>query len=398
MNVILTGKTPLESGITTMFPSPESYDQSSGSLPSLLRSAGYCSVAVGEYPADFFNRINYGFDHVSAPKNHFNEVVLQVIMRRDFLLQAIMAWDFLRSLMPQTARFIFEGQDRFSSVGGSLKKLQQGAEFCGKRPIFAVLFLGQLHHPYVQAFPEHLSLKRSYAGLFQFEKELFSFPQNEEDRWRTAELYSSALKRVDRDLVRLFSDLQLSHFFNYSTLILSSDHGEGLYQNANYQAHGDQIGSVESLSVPLILAGRGVERLKFSKMESAFLLNFIILKLAGHSKGSLKEKQAEVMETETDIWTIENQDVPANRIDYPSMKETLYLEGHGWLALKDKYRDVVECAKHRMFLKGDQRCDYRPNSIGVQLTCEGIGRKSLPKWFLEIVKKKQIELREFDCF
>jgi len=176
--------------------------------------------------------------------------------------------------------------DGDSPVRWSARRVVERAlEWLGERPgepFFLYLHLMDPHAPYAPeggaAFPAHGSRER-------WERLRANLPAERagelgEGAYRRVEqlraLYDSEVLQVDRELARLFERLERDDLAERTLVVLTADHGEGLWDRAGlgwvnaatlrkgpveglYRGHGAQLFG-EQVRVPLVFRGPGVPR------------------------------------------------------------------------------------------------------------------------------------------
>ena len=77
-------------GMRTMFPRYDDRARDLSALPARLGKLGYKSAVVGDYAADIFTRVRYGFDRIDAPtfKARFGGVGREIRVPVDHVVAA----------------------------------------------------------------------------------------------------------------------------------------------------------------------------------------------------------------------------------------------------------------------------------------------------------------------
>lgn len=378
INALLTGKLPLESGVTTMFSNESTFKQ----IPSVVshyRDHGYCTVAIGEYPAEFMRKLEYGFEYIDAPLVRFKEIVLQAFLKKNPFILATMSWNFFRDLLPGTYSNILEGLPIFAAPNSMFVEFGRLVNKCGGRPVFAILFADQPHFPYVQTWPFYLNLPQQ-RSRFQYLADAYLTPRDDLERQQIRSLYQSALHSIDSTFSRYLRHWRNKGILQQSTVIVTGDHGESLYDRLGIIGHGDQLGEWEGINVPWLAFGAG--RKTFIGMHEALVQNLHLIPLTGLSQKLLDLNQVGekinpcghdgekpclldpgAIYVETGLWMAQTPNLPKNRIRYPDIAESLSVrDKNAQIALKEQYQPVVEYAKHRLWVIDGDRYELWPLS------------------------------------
>jgi hypothetical protein len=378
INALLTGKLPSESGVTTMFSSESTFKQIP-SVVSYYRAHGYCTVATGEYPAEFMRKLEYGFEYIDAPLVRFKEIVLQMFLKKNPFILATMSWNFFRDRLPVKYATLLEGLPLFAAPNNLFVKFDRLVNKCGGRPVFALLFADQPHFPYVQTWPYYLNPPQQLSR-FQYLADAYLTPRDDLERQQIRSLYLNALHSVDSTFSRYLKHWRSRGILQQSTVIVTGDHGESLYDGQGIIGHGDQLGEWEGINVPWLVFGAG--RKAFTGIRETPVRNLHLIPLTGLSQKLLDINQLEekinpcghdgekpclidpgVIYVETGLWMAHTPNLPKNRIRYPDIAESLSIgDKDAQIVLKEQYRPVVEYAKHRLWIIDGDRYELRPMS------------------------------------
>lgn len=376
VTALLTGKLPMVSKVRDMFSQESSFDQRTGSIVSRYREAGYCTIAVGEYPADFFNKIDFGFDAMDVPLIRFRELILQGMVKRSGLLLATLTWDVFResSLLNKELRTLFIGLPTFAAGNSLLKRLAVQAKICDSKPIFAFMFFDQPHFPYVQTWPHYLALDPAYDGPFRFMKDAVSEPRNEIDRQRVRDLYQASVRAMDHSVGKILVALENAKAREGRTVIITGDHGESLYDRVGIMGHGDQLAEWEGITIPWLVFGapkiklEEVANRKFSTLHLAEWLAAIRGLPYLHTSLTLDE-----IYVESEIWMAESPNLPKDRIRYPDLSAILGMKDpDAHIAVKDEYLPLINHAKHRKYIFESYEISFYPSADHVKITSNGV--------------------------
>jgi hypothetical protein len=412
INALLTGKLPPESGVTTMFSNESTFKQIP-SVVSYYRAHGYCTVATGEYPAEFMSKFEYGFEYIDAPLVRFKEIVLQMFLKKNPFFLATMSWDFIRDLLPEKYSNILEGLPIFAAPNSMFVEFGRLVNKCGGRPVFAILFADQPHFPYVQTWPFYLNPPQQHSR-FQYLADAYLTPRDDLERQQIRSLYQRALHSVDSTFSRYLRHWRNRGILQQSTVIVTGDHGESLYDRQGIIGHGDQLGEWEGINVPWLVFGAG--RKAFTGMQETLVQNLHLIPLTGLPQKLLDLNQIGekinpcgldgekpclldpgVIYVETGLWMAHTPNLPKNRIRYPDIAESLSVgDKNAQIVLKDQYQPVVEYAKHRLWVIDGDRYELLPlsNRLIFRKNNEEISFSLVPKIIRKFLHRIEFPLPE----
>jgi arylsulfatase A-like enzyme len=388
----LTSLEPLTSGIETMFPDVKRSDVSTVAMPAYLASRGYRTMVVSEYAGEFFRRMKLGFATEAVPRAELMQISGQIMMARaplvlagtGLLYGAGPAW---RSLVPGPLQELVRGLPNFStpdSLGDDVKS------FLGddRSPAFILAFYSQPHFPYTSspAFSRRYRVPGSSPSLAYGRDVTSDAPVTTDvDRRQVDALYRAALAETDAAIGKLLAGLRATGWLDDTIIVLTADHGEGLYECAECVGHGDNLRGMMTLRVPLAIrvpAGRFPNARPSVQPQYVSLLDVYptITELVGLPQLSIMEgvplltqngtavpepavPRVHFVETGEWLWT--TAAVPKDRIDYPPVTGLAHLEGDR-IAIDPKYEGVIRAAKHRAAIRAPYKLMYEPGRAGVR--------------------------------
>lgn len=370
---LLTGRLPAETKVTTMFSNEETFDQTA-SVVSKFRAAGYCTLAIGEYPAEMLSRYRLGFEHVDVPPARFRDISLQAVLSNDPFFLASESWALLRKRMGKSLRRLVEGIPTFAAPRQLLVRFEDAVARCGDRPVFAFVFPDQPHFPYSQTWPYYLKKGAGYSGRFQFGKDdPNSTPRNEAERQRIRTVYETSLLATDDVLGGLVEHLAATGQLQASTLILTGDHGESLYDSLGIIGHGDQVGEMEGIVVPWVAMGAGREAFSGlpSPLESTHLAQ-LVARIRGLEYRGTDALPADAVYVETDMWMATTANVPKHRLPYPELSGVLTVKHKDAdIEIEPSFLSTIEYAKHRLWILDGVRYVLEPGGREIVASADG---------------------------
>jgi hypothetical protein len=388
----LTSLEPLTSGVETMFPDKKRADLSTVAMPAYFAAKGYRTMVVSEYAGEFFRRVKLGFQTEAVPRAELMQISGQIMMGRvplvlastGLLYGAGAAW---RSLLPEPLPELIRGLPN-SSTPETLGDDVRSFLGTSTEPAFILAFYSQPHFPYTSSpdFGRRYRVPGSSPSLAYGRDVTSSAPvASDVDRRQVDALYRAALAESDAAVGKLLAELRATGWLDDTIIVLTADHGEGLYECDECVGHGDNLKGMMTLRVPLAIrvpAGRFPKSKPSVERHYVSLLDVYptVTELVGLPKLSIMEGQAildasglvtpppaeaRVLFVETGEWLWSTSAVPKDRIDYPPVTTLAHLEGDR-IAIDPKYEGVIRAAKHRAAIRAPYKLLYEPGRSSVR--------------------------------
>lgn len=371
---LLTGRLPGETHVTTMFSNTETFAQTP-SIISAYKDAGFCTVAVGEYPAEMLSRYQLGFEFVDVPLSRFKEISLQAVLSNDPFILSVESYALLRRALGAELRDLVIGLPLMAAPRELVHRFATAVERCKDRPVFAFVFADQPHYPYAQTWPYYLAKGADYRGRFKFAKDDTSAGAlTTDEKQHIRDLYDTSLLSTDGAFGSLAEHLQRNGQLDHSTVIITGDHGESLYDGLGIVGHGDQLGEMEGIMVPWVVLGKG--RKQFEGLP-ARVQSTVLAERLGAINGVAYPHATAVLPAgsiyvETDMWMAETPNVPASRVHYPELSGILTIQdGESDIEVDREFLPTVEFAKHRVWMIDGHQWALKPNGHDVLATRDG---------------------------
>lgn len=390
----MTSLAPLTNGIETMFPSRASSDLRKLSLPGHLNDLGYRTLVTSEYAGEFFGRVDFGFKQESVPRAELMQISGQVLLARTPLVLAHFGLAYsmnpwVRSFVPPKLLELVRGMPNFSQpvvlADDVLAELE--AARAKNEPLFALAFYSQPHFPYTSS-PEfgHKFHVAGSSSSIRYGRDVASSQPitSDADRRQLDALYRASLAESDAAIGKLLDALAARGVLDDTLVILSADHGEGLYDCAECVGHGDNLRSMTTLRVPLAFR---LPKRTFPFARPARVGTYVstmdvyptILTLLGAPPIAVHEGKAllgpdgsvrgdvgeRTLFVETGEWLWTTAAVPKDRLAYPPITEIAKLEDDR-IAIDPKYEPVIRAAKHRAAIRAPYKLVYEPNADGAR--------------------------------
>ena len=382
---ILSGRHAHHHGIRSMFPTWEERAHDFDALPARLAAAGYATGVVSDYAGDIFGRIELGFERVDTPSFDFRQLIRQRALERETPLLPVLHSHLGRRLFP-VMRELNDAADPMllaDDVTAALHAMKD-------KPFFLTVFFSTAHFPYAAPAPFYAKYTDAgYRGRFKYHKPVGlggDAPPDAADIAQVRALYDGAVSAIDAASARVLEALEREGVADNTIVVITSDHGETLYDNGHGQGHGDHLFGDEGTHVPLVIfdprgpPGRaGVHEARVVRDVD---IAPTLYDLAGITKpgdldgrslapslvGRAIEPRFAVAETE--LWFTEEIPglSPEMRMPYPGIMALTELDGrhNAEIVQRKDMLAVTRMARHRMIRDERWKLVYVPTRKGVQ--------------------------------
>lgn len=390
---LLTGQYAMNHKIRDMFPSKEEQVRigkgAFKTIPKLLKEVGYKSYAVGSFAADIFPRADFGFDETFAPNFNARIMTVQRTAESQLFLLPVLTGSFFGG-----GFFISEmdGLSTWGDGGRLVERFQRILRKSGNEPFFVTYFSSVVHFPYAPAYPYYQKFTDpKYYGKYKYLKfvdpSVSERPSNEEIT-QIRNLFDSSVFAFDVEFGQLIASLKKCGLYDKAIIILTSDHGESLYEDVHGQGHGEHLRGEAVTKVPLLIKFPKDSKLnEISQKDyhgitsSVDLYPTIVdyLKVGDRIERpgrSLLQKlgQAPTLNdtvySETGIWFSDRGDhfFQNQRIPYPNILELhqVVADEDFQIMITDRtFRETIAFAKHRSLQSSKYKLIYIPTRKGV---------------------------------
>ncbi len=396
---ILTSQYPQNHGIGHMFPRWESRQGKRVTLAQVLSGEGYHTSLFGDFAADIFPRIDLGFDKVHAPTFNARIMIQQAILKNHLFLIPFLTGKTGRILFPCIKEYA-EFADPAIVTGNIINEIDDKVRT--KEPFFITAFYSVTHFPYPGPHPYYNRFtSKSYNGPYKYSKQrvVSLDAQSEEDTSTSAEdiehvraLYDGCVLAFDDAVDSVVRHLNAKGILDNTIILITSDHGENLYENDYGMGHGEHLRGAYSLKVPCIFHGPGVPgNRRISCISSTIdiaptichltdtpipddfhgisLMPGIVNESSKITKDHKSVKRISAY-TETGIW-FDNRShhfFQKQRIMYPEITgiATIDLQNNHEIVITPYYDRLVEIAKHRSIIYDHYKLIYIPTTTGIE--------------------------------
>jgi arylsulfatase A-like enzyme len=382
---MLTGRYPHGHGIRHMFPGPGDPKRIPGALPEVLRASGYRTGVVSDSAGEVFTRMDLGFEEVQAPPFTVRSNV------------AVGGLKFHAHLLPYLVEVLegrgfpeLDGMERLGDPSWLSDRALAWIDRERSRPFFLTVFYSCGHFPFAAPAPWYARYTDpAYRGRSRFMKATMGEPPVGEGRaaeeTHLRALYRGAVAASDAALGELLAGLDARGLRDRTLVVITSDHGETIYEHGLGVGHGDHLFGLGSLQVPLVIRGPGVPRARVdATLPSVDLAPTLLGRLGLNPPGPPPEIDGidllahgadptrltdQPAFAETDVWFFppETSRLEGRRIEHYGTLAAFRVEpGTTAIQLDERYADSVVMAKHRMLIWGDRKLLYMPTRDGVR--------------------------------
>jgi arylsulfatase A-like enzyme len=265
---MLTGQFPPTHGIRSMYPAHEevrAVEQSPVRLPALLKAQGYDTFVSSDWAGNHFELVDLGFEHrhVGAVQN-FKALIHEATVRSHLLVTL-----FFAGLAPPVGDWLVPGR---SALAANLKPslvpdrvLEEiDASRARGKPFFGVLFASPTHLPYNARYPFNSKyVTQGYRGAHRYQVEVsahelittgFSPTLPPATVQHIRDLYDGAVSDFDDTVGHVLRGLEARGLSRDTVVILTTDHGEDLYDPGSTLGHGTNFfGGDQNTRIPFLV-------------------------------------------------------------------------------------------------------------------------------------------------
>jgi len=261
----LTGRWPANHGIRYMFVTKQQADAIAAdddTLPRRLAEIGYRTFVCGDWVANCFDVLDFGFagSRVSRTQN-LGVFLSEIALRIHVLVTLYFGAGWGESMIPNLAQATAViAPDRIVDdfVGRILASDRAG------EPAFGVLFLSCTHLPFMSPYPFNRKfVDPAYRGANRFRidfdvdafmRDGFADAQSEAERQHVIDLYDGGVAWFDQIVGEVTARLREEGVLDESIVIVTSDHGDDLYEPGTTLGHGTNFfGGDQSTRIPLFI-------------------------------------------------------------------------------------------------------------------------------------------------
>lgn len=263
-----SGQLPSTHGIRSMYPSREeaqAVDQLAATLPRLLNTGGYDTFVSSDWVGNCFDLVDLGFvKRRVGPVQNFEALLREATVQAHPLVPL-----FFGSVPGKLGELLVPGRASLASLvrpGALVDQLfiDVDASVAAQRPFFGMLFLSPTHLPYNSRHPFNAKYgDPAYLGPHRLRVEVnahelittgFSPTLPPEAIVHVQDLYDDAVSDFDDSVGQVLRELELRGLESNTVIIITTDHGEDLYDFGSTLGHGTNFfGGDQSTHIPFFL-------------------------------------------------------------------------------------------------------------------------------------------------
>lgn len=373
---MLSGLEPSQTGVKTMFPSIGARSRPPPTIMSELRDRDYKTFVVSDFAGDIFPRFDGGFEVVDAPNLRADTLVKSLVLMEHIWSLPVLRIPLLRERIEvwRNAPNLADPRWLVDRTLGEIDRERSGRPFAG------AVFFSTAHFPYPAPYPFYRGDRAEARGPF-----LYHVPPNadigpgEFDHARLR--YRGALRAVDDAIERLVRGLEERELIEDTIIVVTSDHGEELFEADGVSGHGDIIGTERSQRVPIALAAPGLPAGVVSNVQvRTYDLPATILDLIGArtSTGGVRfgdgvsllargDPRPICVETGIWFWPDLPRALRGRRLEYEGIESLVEIDPVSReLVLRREHEPIVEAAKQRGIILGHRYYIRKPTPDGVE--------------------------------
>jgi arylsulfatase A-like enzyme len=266
---LMTSRYPHSHGIRQMYPDRETVEKTKRDttpIASMLREKGYDCAAIGDWCAGYYEVVPLGFEHVSVSSfDNFKIYMSQAVVMAHFVVPLYFDNALGYRVFPQLKSFA-----QFVTPEVVTKRVEQRLASVASegKPFFWHVFYSCNHLPYRSAEP-YVSMfaDPNYRGPnrngVDFDIDEFIGGTDLESKWKAlppAEinqiraLYDGCTRQFDDCVAKILAALARHQLEDNTIVIITSDHGDDLYENGVTLGHGLTFnGANHANRVPMIV-------------------------------------------------------------------------------------------------------------------------------------------------
>ncbi|MBL8913068.1 MAG: sulfatase-like hydrolase/transferase [Archangium sp.] len=288
-----TGLFPPRHGIRSMYPSKDEVRAVEGraTLPKLLRANGYSTFVSSDWAGNCFDLVDLGFEHTRvSPVQNFEALLQEASVRAHPLVPL-----FFARLPGFAGEALVPGRESLASTGRPAVLVEQlfddiDQSVKDKRPFLGLLFVSPTHLPYNARSPFNAKyVDPNYVGVNRYHVEIdahqlittgFAPTLPPAAIQHVRDLYDGAVSDFDDTVGVVLKSLEARGLLDETIVIITSDHGEDLYEPGSTVGHGTNFfGGDQSTRVPLLMRVPGVAPKTISAMTRTADLTPTVLSL-----------------------------------------------------------------------------------------------------------------------
>lgn len=386
----LTGTYPHAHGIRHMFPTVDDREHIPPAVPEILGDRDWHSGVFTDFAGDIFSRVDLGFQTVKAPEFTFVTLIKMRSLEIHWALLPYVNTGLGRSIFPVMREFAHAGYPEF--LGAEARHYIR-TRARKQEPFFLLVFFSANHFPYSAPDPYYrMFADPEYDGDFKYHKPNLlkaSEDLTTEDIEHILALYDGAIRSVDDEINKILVTLRKTGRDRNTWIVITSDHGENLYEGEMGIGHGEHLRGSNVVRIPLIIVPplgwepatkrvdvpvSGIDiapsLLEMAGVpENPKMVGLSLLPLMQFDDKTVQNFRTRPVFSETGLWFADWTEgfFQDQRVMYPDISKLSRLDTfhQNQIVLKGEAADLMEVAKHRMVVLDSLKLLMIPTRKGV---------------------------------
>lgn len=238
-------------------------------LPRVLNDAGYRTSVVSNWAGNCFKLVDVGFTHnLASDTQNFRSLLMEHTVWAHFIFPLYFSNDLGEWLLPEVTR-----TTKYLRPGALGDKMlgQIDDATRAEQPFFGLLFYSTTHLPYTASYPFNVKYTDpDYRGAHRYQIDVtvhdlitsgFAPNHPPETLQHIKDLYDGAVSEFDAYVGSVIAELKARNLYDRTIIIVTSDHGEDLYDRGSTLGHGTNfLGGDQSTRIPFFVRIPGVTR------------------------------------------------------------------------------------------------------------------------------------------
>ncbi|NIA21587.1 MAG: sulfatase-like hydrolase/transferase [Anaerolineaceae bacterium] len=391
---MMTGTYPHTHGLRYTWPRDSQIKLGLPTLAGELKKKGYKSYVLSDWAGGDFGKVDYGFDvtEVGPEAWSINTWISQETCRGHPLLVAFADNPIGHKMYP-TIKGPLVNPNPGALTRTAVRHLEESAH--RRQPFFMIVFYSETHLPFSTRYPYYRMFARDgYTGHHKLSVNIPSYEaiasggleaENYFDPQQARALYDGAIRCFDDQVGEILGSLKELNLWNDTTVIITSDHGEDLFETEYSWGHGRFLfGDDYDSRIPLIISDPQLRDKERSIKELAGTVDFMptVLQRVGQAvpeecegkslldliRGQREERPGMIFAESGVLLGGEKQLEGDDYLRYPPLSQTLEVTelDNGQVGIKRQYLDVMVTARQRMVRTPQWKLLYLPLTDGAR--------------------------------
>jgi arylsulfatase A-like enzyme len=290
---------PHSHGFRQMYPNKQQVEKTTAAIEPIaaqLRQAGYHTAAIGDWCAGFYQIMPLGHEAVSVSSfDSFKIYMSQAVIMAHFIVPLYFDHEIGFQVFPEIESFaqFVTPEVVTKRVENKLAEVAQSGQ-----PFFSHVFYSCNHLPYRSVEPYNsLFADPNYRGKnktsVDFDIDEFIGGTDLENKWnkltpadaqQISALYDGCTRQFDDCVARILASLEKNGLAENTIVIISSDHGDDLYEPGTTLGHGLSFhGGDQSNHIPLVIYVPGKAPQTFPQIVRAIDIAPSLMEMLGQS-------------------------------------------------------------------------------------------------------------------